>query len=129
MQSHKAPKGFSLIEIMMAVAIIGVLATLGSVEYEKFTTRAKRTEAFTNLLAIRSSMKAFHAEHDRYANTFNELSFEILGKNKSAPSPTVRKGGRYTYQLATTADGWCATAWGNVDSDPFIDIVVIGNDC
>ena len=113
----------------MVVAITGVLATLATVEYDKFLTRAKRTEAFSNLIAIRNSMTGFHAEHDRYATNFTELGFEVKGKNKGSPGPNVRTGGRYTYQLVATGGGWCSTATGNVDGDPFIDIIVIGNGC
>ena len=55
------PKGFSLIEVMIVVAIIGILATLAYPSLEGYLQRAKQSEVKTNLAAIHTAEKLYHA--------------------------------------------------------------------
>ena len=59
-------KGFSLIELMVVVAIIGILGAIAIPGYLGIQTRAKRTEVVTNLEALRVLQEKRYAERGRY---------------------------------------------------------------
>jgi len=63
---RKKSKGFTLIELMIVVAIIAILAAIAIPQYKKFQLKAKTAEAKTNLGAIRTAEEAYAAEHDEY---------------------------------------------------------------
>jgi type IV pilus assembly protein PilA len=55
--------GFSLIELMMAVAIVGILASLAIPQYQDYSTRAKLTEAVQILAAARIGIAEYAIAH------------------------------------------------------------------
>ena len=59
-------KGFTLIELMIVVAIIAILASIAIPQYKKFQLKAKTSEAKSNIGAIRSAEETYAAEHDVY---------------------------------------------------------------
>ncbi len=59
-------EGFTLIELMVVVAIIAILAAIAIPQYRKFQLRAKTAEAKTNIGAIRTCEEGWAAEHDVY---------------------------------------------------------------
>lgn len=61
-------KGFTLIELMIVVAIIGILAAIAIPNFIKFQARSKQSEAKTNLKGIWSAQKAWFGEKDTFDN-------------------------------------------------------------
>jgi prepilin-type N-terminal cleavage/methylation domain-containing protein len=61
-------KGFTLIELMIVVAIIGILAAIAIPAFANMQMRAKRSELAMNLDAIRTSEKAYQAEFDTFVD-------------------------------------------------------------
>ena len=64
----KARKGFTLIELMIVVAIIGVLAAIAIPNFVRYQLRSKTSEARTNLGGIRTAQTSFQSTEDNYAN-------------------------------------------------------------
>ena len=64
-------KGFTLIELMIVVAIIGILAMIGVPSYNRYVAKAKRAEAYMNLSSIYAAEKAYWAEHGTYSAQLN----------------------------------------------------------
>jgi len=62
----KNRKGFTLIELMIVVAIIAILAAIAIPQYRKFQLKAKAAEGKTNLEAIRVAEESYAAEFDKY---------------------------------------------------------------
>lgn len=60
-------KGFTLIELMIVVAIIGILAAIAIPNFIRYQLRAKTAEAKTNLGAARTSQVSFRTEIDHYS--------------------------------------------------------------
>ena len=66
-------KGFTLIELMIVVAIIGILAAIAIPNFLTYQAKSKTSEAKTNLGAIRTGEIAFFAEQGAYVATIATL--------------------------------------------------------
>lgn len=62
----KQQRGFTLIELMITVAIIAILAGIALPAYNDYVQRAKLTEAFTGLADFRVRMEQFYQDNRRY---------------------------------------------------------------
>lgn len=60
-------KGFSLVELIIVIAIIGVLTAIAIPGYVGYQKKATKTEAYTNLEALRLLQEQYHAEYGEYA--------------------------------------------------------------
>lgn len=76
----KSQSGFSLIELMIVVAIIGILATIAIPNFTRFQARAKQSEAKGNLAGIYSAEKAFYAEWNTYYGLLPDIGFVPEGR-------------------------------------------------
>jgi len=64
-------KGFTLIELMIVVAIIAFLAMVSIPSFMRFLSKAKRAEAYMNLNSIYAAQKAYWLEHGHYSNVLS----------------------------------------------------------
>jgi type IV pilus assembly protein PilA len=72
--------GFSLIELMIVVAIIGILATIAVPNFQKFQAKARQSEAKGTLSAIYTSEKAFYGEWGQFYEDYRALGYCPEGK-------------------------------------------------
>src|SRR6267378_7102213 len=77
-------KGFTLIELMIVVAIIGILAAIAIPNFIKFQARSKQSEAKANLKASFTAMKAYYQEKDKYSSIVTEIGFVPERNNRFA---------------------------------------------
>ncbi|WP_057830693.1 type IV pilin protein [Colwellia sp. TT2012] len=66
-------KGFTLIELMITVAIIGILAAIAYPSYTEYVTRANRTEALRELLRIANLEEQYFIDYRVYTNDISKL--------------------------------------------------------
>lgn len=66
-------KGFTLLELVIVIIIIGILATLGFTQFAKVVEKGRTTEARTILGTIRSAQEAYKLEYGVYAVALADL--------------------------------------------------------
>ncbi|MDP7405223.1 MAG: prepilin-type N-terminal cleavage/methylation domain-containing protein [SAR324 cluster bacterium] len=103
--TRKRFHGFSLMEVMIVVVIIGILAALAYPSLEKYLKIARQTEAKTNLSAIYTAQKIYFTLHQSYAEDINELDLSLV------------QGDPYTFTMEASTSTFKAQAEGNIDDD------------
>ncbi len=72
-------KGFSLVELMVVVAIIGILAAIAVPNFQRFTAKSKQSEAKSSLSAVYSAERAFAAEWQAFFADFRNIGYLNFG--------------------------------------------------
>lgn len=74
-KSKQKTKGFTLIELMITVVIIGVIAGIGFPSYQSSIRKSKRTEAKAALLELMARQEQYFSEKREYATTLEALNW------------------------------------------------------
>jgi len=124
-------KGFTLIELMIVVAIIGILAAIAIPNFLKFQAKSKQSEAKTNLKGIYTAETGYFGEMNTYGD-FQTVNWEPVGNSRYRFSLvtsgtdegdlTVTLGAWGTPTPAWTTNTFTAGAQGNIDSDAPLDV-------
>src|SRR5690349_9074919 len=86
----KLQKGFTLIELMIVVAIIGLLAALAIPNFIRFQARSKQSEVKANLKSMFTAERSYYQEHDTYSECIKKIGFN------------PERGNRYHYVVNNT---------------------------
>jgi type IV pilus assembly protein PilA len=102
----KSNSGFSLVELMVVVAIIGVLATVAVPNYLKFTAKAKQSNAKAELSGLYTAEKAFFVEYNVYHDVLNYIGFVPDGVDETrAVGAATRDNVARTYATGFNSAG------------------------
>ncbi len=96
-------QGFTLIELMIVVAIIGILSSIAIPNFMNFICKSKQIEAKKNLSVLRSCEEAYRAVNDTYGTDLNKIGFTFSGTSK------------YVYTFIGTANASSFTAQAKCD--------------
>ena len=113
-------RGFTLIELMIVVVIIGILAALAVPRFMAATTKSKQSEAKQLLKQVYTMQRAYRQEHDTYAcdgataSATAQDAFGEIGVEVSAEA-------RYEYVMEADATTFTCTATANLDDDDVDD--------
>lgn len=103
-------KGFTLIELMIAVAIIGILTSVGYPSYQNHIRKAKRVEAQGALVAFATAMEQWRVENNSYKVGTDGTTISDIFSNQV---PT--DGGTKTYTLSLVSDATSYTLTATPD--------------
>lgn len=122
--------GFSLVELVIVVAIVGIISAVAVPNFQSYMMKSRRSEAYTQLTDIYRKQMAFYLENKRYGDNFTEIRFQI-GGGTVIDANTIQ-GDYYTFTLETfdvggvTSADYQAVATADLDpSDPLLDVIMI----
>jgi prepilin-type N-terminal cleavage/methylation domain-containing protein len=103
--------GFTLIELMVVVSIVGILVTLAIQNFISYQCKAKQAEAKANLGAIYVGEQSYRAEYLAYSDNFGVIGWEPRGTTRYAYSVTTATSTNFTAQALSTV----------IDNDATVD--------
>jgi prepilin-type N-terminal cleavage/methylation domain-containing protein len=80
--NHTNSLGFTLIELMIVVAIVAILASIAVPNFIKFQNKSRQSEARILLSGVYESELAYFAEHSVYAGNFAQINFRPASEPK-----------------------------------------------
>ncbi|MBM4342500.1 MAG: prepilin-type N-terminal cleavage/methylation domain-containing protein [Deltaproteobacteria bacterium] len=132
LQRHRAQgkvAGFTLLELMIVVVIIGILATVAGQSYKRFTRRARVQEAISMLGDIRIKQENYYQTYHRYVSTgasdqdFHPKLMEWITLKTTWGIDCTKPGD------VTAYPGWCALGAGYKSGEEAnFQLLVIGRD-
>ncbi len=108
-------QGFTLIELMIVVAIIGILAAIAIPAYQDYTIRAQVSEGLNLTGACKAAVTEYYQDQGVFP-----------GDNATAGlEAAINITGKYTTQVAVLANGVCAATYGNEANNNIVDAILI----
>ncbi len=104
---HKKLSGFTLTELLVVLAIIGILLLIALPNLTSLISKAKGTEAKQNLTYIHTLQKSWYMEHSKYSPDLKELGFELENEAEA----------QYRYEIVSSGTSFKATATAITDFD------------
>ena len=98
-------KGFTLIELMIVVAIIGILAAIAIPNFLTYQCKSKQSEAKSNLGAISKCQEAYMAEFDFSSSSTSRIGFQPKGTTRYSYSAGGNGTNTAYTATAQTANG------------------------
>jgi prepilin-type N-terminal cleavage/methylation domain-containing protein len=135
---HRPASGFTLVEVMIVVAIIGILASVAIPQFLRFSAKAKRTESFAVLSGFDRSQLAYRAASDTFvygpvATTMAVIGFDYPNfKYYEFPAGVDILGCTHFGGGCPMPPAFCgsysAGLVGNIDNDMSLDVVLVERD-
>ena len=130
---HSAERGFTLIELMICVAIIGILASIAIPTMLRYQNESKTAEVKANLGSIRIAEEAYFTENGGYLPALPEpplipgvtaADFDSVSSDYAELGWTPEGRVYFSYAVVVSVDqvGYTADAGADIDGDGFVQL-------
>lgn len=75
-------EGFTLIELMIVVGIIGILVAIAAPNFARYQSKARQSEAKIGLSAVYAGEKSFYSEYSSYASSLDAIGYSPEGNKR-----------------------------------------------
>ena len=119
-RSLPARRGFSLIELMVVLAIAGVLAAVALPAYQRYVLKSHRTDAKNALLDLATRQERYYSINNTYATSLSSLNYNTTAASLDI-TPATGSTAYYSLSITSasgTAYSATATAIGAQVNDP-----------
>ncbi len=110
---HAGARGFTLIELMITVMIIGILSAIAIPQYQQYVTKARRAEAKSGLARVQSALERYFTVNNKYVTDPLTLLLQPCGAATTTSGESCGSG-NYTITIAdlngNIAAGYTLTA-------------------
>ncbi|UVE18493.1 prepilin-type N-terminal cleavage/methylation domain-containing protein [Pseudomonas sp. LS44] len=96
-------RGFTLIEMMITVAIIGILAAIAYPSYQEYVLRGNRTEGQALLNDAAARQERYYAQNNTYADTTAKLGYSSANSANTLYVLSISNASATAYTLTATA--------------------------
>lgn len=100
-RARRVQLGFTLIEVMITVAIIGILSAIALPSYQEYVARSRRLDAQTTLLEAAQFMERFYTQNGRYHQTVGGVAIALPAALTTSPAGST--GTRVIYNITLPA--------------------------
>jgi len=116
---NKVQKGFTLIELMIVVAIIGILAAIAIPAYQDYVIRSQVSEGLTLASSVKTSVAEYFADRGQWPATNTDLGITQAPSGKYVTAVTVDNG-TITIQYGNDANTAIAGANNTMSLKPLV---------
>jgi type IV pilus assembly protein PilE len=118
MKKRKSSQGFTLIELVIAMAIVGILATIAYASYSTQIQHSRRSDALTSVGSISSSLERCYAQ-----------AYAYTGCTNAAAGIAASQNGYYSIATAVAASTYTVTATpvGGQAGDTSCAVIAVSN--